>query len=120
MDYDTAWSAPLQLFNYLEEKYPDLQIINGSVLEGFSDEVEVTNGCNTAFCAYYSMSVTTTVEPYDFSSAGRTSSTDRAIRGIDIYTDNECTINAENIAVMKDAGFLVDADSDSLEINTLK
>ena len=113
VDYDTAWSAPMQFFNHLEKTYPDLQIINGSVLEGFSDEVEVTNGYDAAFRAYYSMCATTTVEPYDFSSAGRT------IRGIEIYTDNECAINTANIATMKDAGFLVDADGEGLEISKL-
>lgn len=120
VDYNTAWCPPENLFSYLEEKYPDLQIINGSILEDFRDEVEVTNGCDTAFRAYYSMSVTTTVEPYDSSSTGHTSSTDRAIRGIEIYTDNECAINTANIAVMKETGFLVDANGDSLEINMLK
>ena len=114
VDYDTAWSAPMPLFSYLEEQYPDLQIINGSILEDFSDEVEVTNGCDTAFRTYYSVSITTTIEPYDFNSAGRN------IRGVEVYTDNECAINAENITVMKDAGFLVDADGESLEINKLK
>lgn len=111
VDYETAWSAPMQLFNYLENKYPDLQIINGFELEGFSDETEVTHGRDIAFSAYYSTSVGTTVEPYDFSSAGNN------VRGIDVYIDTECSINTKNIAIMRDSGWLIDADGEGVKIS---
>lgn len=114
VDYLTAWGAPSELFEYLLTTYPDLQIINGSELEGFSDEIEITHGCDMAFRAYYSVNVGTTVEPYDFTSG------DERYRGVDIYLDTQCLINTENLEVMEDSDHLIDADGEGLDVNTLK
>lgn len=114
VDYMTAWGAPSQLFEYLLATYPDLQIINGSELEGFSDEIEVTHGCEMAFRAYYSVNVSTTVEPYDFTSG------DERHRGMDIYLDTQCPINTENLEVMEESGYLINADGEGMDVNTLK
>lgn len=113
VDYKTAWSAPLELFDYLEDTYPDLQIINGSMMPGISDRIEVTNGSDTAFDIYYATSLKTSVQPYEVTVDGHN------IRDIKICTQTFCEANEENIRTMIDAGYLINADGDSIEINTI-
>ena len=67
-----------------------------------------------AFRAYYSVNVSTTVEPYDFTSG------DEHYRGVDIYLDTQCPINTENLEVMEESGYLINADGEGVDINTLK
>ena len=53
VSYDTLWSPPEELLDELLTEYPDLQIINGSIIDGITDSVEITHGTETAFHTYF-------------------------------------------------------------------
>lgn len=55
ISYDTAWSPPEELFDNLLNDFPDLQIINGSVFEGYDETMEITRGTEEAFYTYFSV-----------------------------------------------------------------
>ena len=114
MDYDTAWCSPDDLFSYLESEYSDLDIINASEIEGFSDEITANWGSDLAFGAYYTVTKSTKLEPYSFVWDHSTK------EGLDIFTDNGCYVNDENIRTMVKTKRLINAAGEVIPISEIK
>ena len=107
VDYDTAWCPPDELYAYLQEVHPDLRIINGSDVEGISDKIDTTHGCDIAFYAYYTAEYGATLDPYDFTTTMPDMDNPK---GLDIYTNRHVTLNTHNISIMIHSGYFIDPD----------
>ena len=117
ISYDTAWASPEELFDNLLADFPDLQIINGSVLEGYGDTMEITRGTKEAFYTYFK--VIREIEVYELVGGNTTGTASNADKlDIDYHKATERNLNAIEALLSNDC--LVSANGEIFDINELK